>query len=143
MFYTSGSTREPVENIMNYSGLDCGNIITPGQKARMKGFSYQYYQNMINQSGCTVSSTRQIQPAEKTLFPNPATSTLNVPATPDGIVHTVMIYDISGREYLSHSVSGTVQPGQIRVDGLPAGLYILLAFDRESKPLYRSRFVRQ
>ena len=137
------STREPVENIMNYSGLDCGNIITPGQKARMKGFSYLYYQNMINQSGCAVSSTRQVQTTERPLFPNPVTYVLNLPATPDEIVHTVMIYDISGREYLSHSISETAQPGQIRVDGLPAGLYILHALDREGRPLYRSRFVRQ
>jgi|GEM_PF-2189027 len=137
------TTREPVENIMNYSGLNCKNIITPGQKNRMKWFISQYYQNMINLPGCAVSSVRQLQTEELVSFPNPVTDVLFLPRNTDKEIQYVNIYDASGRNCLLRHITEKTQPDGIRVDGLPAGLYLLNAFDKEGRLLYRSRFIRQ
>ena len=137
------NTREPVENIMNYSGLYCKNIITPGQKNRMKWFISQYYQNMINLPGCAVSSATEATYKDLVSFPNPVTDVLFLPYSPEEAVQSVSIYNVSGDLCLSQDISDTTQPGQIRVVGLPAGLYVMVAFDRSGRLLYRSRFVRQ
>lgn len=71
--YVECSTREPVENLMNYSGISCGNIFTAGQKARMKNFITNFFQGMVNQPACQISAVETPgKAANWQIFPNPA-----------------------------------------------------------------------
>lgn len=67
------STREPVENLMNYSGITCGNIFTAGQKARMKMFITNFFQSLANQPACLATAVATPTPmADWRIYPNPA-----------------------------------------------------------------------
>lgn len=67
------SSREPIENLMNYSGPTCGNIFTAGQKNRMKSFIQSFLPNVPNQPACFKSAVQDnISPTIPVkAYPNP------------------------------------------------------------------------
>ncbi len=88
--YIECGTREPVENIMNYSGPYCGNVFTPGQKTRMKNFIALHLQNMLKPSDCDVFAGVQSTVRLKlSVYPNPAADDITVVLPDDGKVQWI------------------------------------------------------
>ena len=99
--YIECGTREPIENLMNYSGQTCGNIFTPGQKNRMKTTIEMFLQDMANLEYCSpvTASNEPINKMGFNIYPNPANDRIYVENTKNptliitGINGKVMVYE--------------------------------------------------
>ncbi|MFN5919867.1 MAG: zinc-dependent metalloprotease [Bacteroidota bacterium] len=127
-------TREPVENIMNYSGITCGSIFTAGQRDRMKTVIQTSLQALPNQPACNqVTSINEwsIQYPFK-LFPNPASTQVTVENSTDA---EVSVYSSTGMLLFEQSMTAGKHHWQ--TDLWAPGMYII----RVKSPL-GSRYFR-
>ncbi len=116
-------SREPVENIMNYAGQECGNIFTQGQKDRMKKMISLYYQNLLNQAYCdhVITTSGHTNSLSFTVYPNPITDYIII-ETPE-TSHLIM-YDLTGKPRLNSKLKTgkNVFPTAF----LTAGMYLVM-----------------
>jgi hypothetical protein len=87
-------TREPIENLMNYSGVLCGNIFTQGQKNRMKTFIQAFLSEVTNQPACIKSAVQDDILATTTLkaYPNPCSEFVWVDVFSNGLYRLVDLH---------------------------------------------------
>jgi hypothetical protein len=115
-------TREPVENIMNYTGIRCGNIFTQGQKNRMKAVIEQHFISLSNQPGCNnlTAINKKTLRDEVAILPNPASEYVMIKSP---VPFHVTIVSLGGKVLLEENFD----PGENRINTnmLQAGLYVL------------------
>jgi hypothetical protein len=116
-------TREPTENLMNYSGPTCGNIFTRGQANRMQAFIREFLPNVPNQPACISSSTSDAEIIANILavYPNPFSDIINISNRTEG---QYILYGPDGRKAKTFILpKGT---HTVDLSDLPKGMYTLL-----------------
>jgi len=121
--YSECGTREPVENLMNYAGKDCGNIFTPGQKIRMKETINKYLNGVKNQIWCrnkTNLKSFTIDTKGLRLYPNPILNNLNVISRDK---YKIDIFNVFGIKMKSKEIF----PGHNKINftGFDRGVYFV------------------
>jgi len=131
-------SREPVENLMNYSGPTCGNIFTAGQKNRMKTFIQQFLATVYNQSVCQLSSSNDDTfPANAiSLFPNPCAGMLTIQLPVPG---QVKLFDSMGQ--FLHNEFLTDGTHTLSVIDFPKGMLYFTFQTKDS--LITQRFIHE
>ena len=77
------------------------------------------------------------RPSQKlNLYPNPFVDELTLESTAQRLV----LYDLLGREQHRQALSNNTQP--MRLDHLPAGMYLLKAYDAQSKPIGQQTLIK-
>lgn len=128
------TTREPVENIMNYAMPSCQRGFTQRQKDRMKATIATTLSAVVNQGACS-TPTSIIQTEASTLdwsvFPNPSSGIIKIHYEPSEQAH----YKISNN--LGQIIQqGHIEHGDTFISNLGKGLYIL---SLENKGILSSR----
>lgn len=116
------TSREPVENIMNYAGQECGNIFTQGQKDRMKYMINLFYQNLINRGYCdriVTSSAHSNLPVVR-IYPNPAKDFI---AFETQMAGQLRIFDLTGKQVFTFQAA--TGKHKLSIDFLTPGFYLL------------------
>ncbi|MBL7826614.1 MAG: zinc-dependent metalloprotease [Saprospiraceae bacterium] len=117
-------TREPVENLMNYSGIICGNIFTEGQKQRMKTTVNNFYTEMINLPACPNVAIQHIEGENLiAIYPNPVQDAVII-QNPKQLDYDYQLYDAYMRQVLSGRVVRQTQT-MLKTEFLPHGNYFL------------------
>lgn len=88
----------------------------------------------------TSTNPGEIMPIEVIVYPNPCASTLYIQATEQCKSSTFAIYDFTGRQMLSKSISGS--SAQIDVSGLQRGMY-LYRMVSNGKVIGSGKFVKE
>jgi hypothetical protein len=133
-------TREPVENIMNYTGITCGSIFTAGQRDRMKSFIQSYLQALPNQYGCnqvTSISENTVVP-QFNVFPNPAGTQVTFEST---TFAEVTIYSSTGKIMHQHTMDAGSHQSQ--TDLWPTGMYIIHVNTAQGRSTYKLSVLRK
>ncbi len=116
-----------VENYMDYSGDNCMNIFTHGQKERMMGFLYTdtLRFSLFNSDKCRLASgiTMVAPTISATLFPNPANDKINLMAN-ENIVE-IAISQIDGKLSYALKPSQAADAIDPPVADLNKGFYML------------------
>lgn len=94
----------------------------------------------VTNSPVSVKHVTEVQPATVNLFPNPASSLLQVTLNNDKPIDAVTGYNITGQEVLHIPGSGSAGQ-QINIEHLPAGVYSLQL--RSGSDTFKARFVKQ
>jgi uncharacterized protein YqgV (UPF0045/DUF77 family) len=132
-------SREPVENIMNYSGIKCGSIFTAGQRDRMKNIIQTALPNLPNQPGC--NQVTSIVKASKLqifqVYPNPA----NTHIVYENSVNTVItVISSPGKMMLKEGF--TAGTHQLKIDTWPEGLYFIQVSSVDGMRLYKLSVIK-
>ncbi|MCB2406820.1 M43 family zinc metalloprotease [Hymenobacter lucidus] len=143
---TCGNQGDMSMNYMDYTYDACMYMFTGGQSARMDALftSGGTRASLISSLGGTaprlVAASTLGAASEAALYPNPATSLLNVslPQTTATNGWEVKVYDLRGYEMKQASYNGQ---GQVSVGRLPKGLYQMTLSD--GKQTIRQRFEKQ
>ena len=116
-------TREPTENLMNYSGPTCGNIFTMGQANRMQAFIRQFLPEVPNQPTCISSSTSEAEMISNILavYPNPYIEEINISNRSEG---SYILYGSDGRQVKTFMLPEGAHT--VDLSDLPTGIYTLL-----------------
>jgi hypothetical protein len=122
--YIECGTREPVENLMNYSGRFCGNIFTQGQKDRMKAIIANYFISLINNGNCELPTSVDNEINTPTLtgfvfYPNPSSGIFNLDVKGNNN-YTTTVYNILGQSVLTN-----VNNRLVDLRTFPSGVYFL------------------
>ena len=132
--------REPVENLMNYSGITCGNIFTAGQKARMKNFIANFFQSLVNQPSCQVSAVATPSPtADWQIYPNPATDWVS--GTASNTCHFRLSNTLSNVVTVFSATPGA--PFTLQIDHLKPGMYFIEALNEAGKVVAVRKFIKE
>jgi hypothetical protein len=132
-------TREPVENIMNYTGIKCGSIFTAGQRDRMKNIIQSFLPNLPNQPSCNpVTSTDEKTALPKfQVYPNPASTYVVYESSFNAIITVVTT---TGKIMLKeHLTAGT---HQLKIDTWPEGIYFIQISSVDGIRLYKLSVIK-
>jgi hypothetical protein len=115
-------SREPTENLMNYSGPTCGNIFTQGQKNRMKAFISQFLSNVPNQPECIPSGNLETVHTNNLIdvYPNPFTDMISISGSLEG--HCTLYGPDGKKVYTSFLLPGI---NTLSITDLPKGMITL------------------
>jgi hypothetical protein len=115
-------SREPTENLMNYSGPTCGNIFTQGQKNSMKGFINQFLSNVPNQPECIPTASMETLHTNTLIdvHPNPFTDMISISGSLEG--HCTLYGPDGNKLYTSILPAGI---NTLNFSDLPKGILTL------------------
>ena len=134
-------------NFMDFTDDGCMNLFTEGQKAEMRGlFALGNPRNsFLNSTVCNASNAEGGPvPKDSTdlklsfiTYPNPFNTEINIVANNDSAVigNVLRLYNINGQLCLTQKIVS--QKTTLKVNGLPAGIYILKIQGKNYENVYK------
>ncbi len=132
---------DQIENYMDYSDDDCLNMFTKGQIALMRSVIQLYRPGIAELTVNTTSGIKQIGITSNdfVVFPNPASSILNIATTGASSINEVMIYNAQGS--LVHQSKVAESNFNLNISEWNAGVYFAVLKTENS--VATKRFVKQ
>jgi len=116
-------------NYMDYVNDACMNLFTQGQANKMRSILQGSRSEIIACSDLVTVDNPTTSTGELVIYPNPASDLVTFPLDRlDTAGATISIYNLAGQEVLNTYSNGDLIV-QLNVSGLPAGTYIVRAFD--------------
>ena len=115
-------TREPIENLMNYAGQDCGHVFTIGQKDRMKGVIDDHLRSLVNHPSCDMTTGLHSETENLTIavYPNPITDELVIESDNNAEMY---LYNLEGRQIMQIILRNRLT--KIPTGHLKSGFYLI------------------
>ncbi len=114
--------REPIENLMNYAGQNCGHVFTPGQKDRMKGVIHEHLSGLVNHLSCdmTAGLESEVDNFGIEMYPNPILDELYISSDKNAELY---LYNLEGLQIMEIRISDGLT--KIHLAHLNAGFYLI------------------
>jgi hypothetical protein len=140
-------TSSLIDTLNNRIYVNVGDYFTPGicQIHAMNGDSISSWVNGISSdallvdyrvSGLGISEENKNRCDMIRLFPNPASDQLSVTIDKESVIREIQIHDITGKVIVSKKPGNQSNQCTLAVQGLPAGLYMVLTTTTGGKTFY-------